>query len=149
MTTLSPELLEAILREDLSSFIAKGFETLNPGKVLTRRSTLTISPMNCANVRRQEDQAHHLHAAAIRKSTIASVLYPAWRLGHDPSLRIICISYAQELAFKLSSDFRKVVDSDWYQKLFPGFGSILQSARSERFRLSPMVAGLPRRSAEL
>jgi hypothetical protein len=38
------------------------------------------------------------------KSHLASVAFPAWCLGHDPSGRIFCVSYAQDLAGKLSHD---------------------------------------------
>ena len=32
------------------------------------------------------------------KSIIASVALPAWYLGHNPSERVVCISYSAELA---------------------------------------------------
>ena len=44
---------------------------------------------------------------------------PAWCLGHDPSTRILCVSYAQDLADKLSRDCRRTLATDWYQRLFP------------------------------
>src|SRR5208337_3793050 len=53
------------------------------------------------------------------KSHLASVAFPAWCLGHDPSLQILCVSYAQDLADKLARDCRRIVASDWYRWLFP------------------------------
>jgi hypothetical protein len=53
------------------------------------------------------------------KSHLASIALPAWCLGHDPSAQIICVSYAQDLADKLSRDCRALLASDWYQRLFP------------------------------
>ena len=53
------------------------------------------------------------------KSLLASVAFPAWCLGLDPSAQILCVSYAQDLADKLSRDCRRIVASDWYQRLFP------------------------------
>ena len=53
------------------------------------------------------------------KSHLASVSFPAWCLGHNPSAQILCVSYAQDLADKLSRDCRRIVMSDWYQRLFP------------------------------
>jgi hypothetical protein len=32
------------------------------------------------------------------KSLMASVAFPAWCLGHDPSAQILCVSYARDLA---------------------------------------------------
>ena len=52
------------------------------------------------------------------KSHLASVAFPAWCSGHDPSTQILCVSYAQDLADKLSRDCRRIMPSDWYQRLF-------------------------------
>jgi predicted phage terminase large subunit-like protein len=67
----------------------------------TRRLIITIPP-------------RHL------KSICTSVALPAFILGRDPSRRMICVSYSQDLAVKLSNDFRTVIKSDWYRRLFPG-----------------------------
>jgi hypothetical protein len=53
------------------------------------------------------------------KSHLASIAFPAWCLGHNPSASILCISYAQDLADKLSRDCLRILASDWYQRLFP------------------------------
>ncbi len=64
------------------------------------------------------------------KSLLASVAFPAWCLGHDPSAEILCVSYAQDLADKLSRDCRQILASDWYRGIFPT-------------RLSPQRAAMP------
>jgi predicted phage terminase large subunit-like protein len=53
------------------------------------------------------------------KSHLASVSFPAWCLGRNPSAQILCVSYAQELADKLSRDCRRIIASDWYRHIFP------------------------------
>jgi predicted phage terminase large subunit-like protein len=53
------------------------------------------------------------------KSIISSVAFPAWVLGLEPHRRIVCLSYAHELAAKHASDFRAVVNTDWYWRAFP------------------------------
>ena len=53
------------------------------------------------------------------KSIIVSVVLPAWLLGHNPATQIICASYGQDLANKLSGDCRQVMLSAWYRRLFP------------------------------
>jgi len=65
------------------------------------------------------------------KSLLASVAFPAWCLGHDLSAQILCISYAQDLADKLSRDCRHIVASGWYRQIFPAT------------RLSPQRAAMP------
>ena len=53
------------------------------------------------------------------KSQICSVAFPAYVLGHDPTKRVIGVSYSQDLATKLSNDCREVISSPWYRQLFP------------------------------
>jgi hypothetical protein len=53
------------------------------------------------------------------KSLLVSVAFPAWCLGHDPAAQIVCASYAQELADKLSRDCRRIIVSDWFGRIFP------------------------------
>jgi hypothetical protein len=53
------------------------------------------------------------------KSITFSVALPAFLLGLDPRRRIICVSYSGELAKKLANDFRAVVESAWYRRIFP------------------------------
>jgi predicted phage terminase large subunit-like protein len=52
------------------------------------------------------------------KSLIASIAFPAWCLGHDPSAQILCVSYAQDLADKLARDCRSIMMRSWYRRLF-------------------------------
>jgi hypothetical protein len=52
------------------------------------------------------------------KPFLASVAFPAWCLGHDPSAQILCVSYAQDLADKLARDCRRILAGDWYREVF-------------------------------
>jgi len=53
------------------------------------------------------------------KSRTVSVARVAWRLGHDPSLSFLCISYGQDLAEDHASDCLKIMQSSWYRRAFP------------------------------
>jgi hypothetical protein len=50
----------------------------------------------------------------------AKFAFPAFVLGHNPTRRIICVSYSGDLAKKHANDFRAVVEAPWYRGLFPG-----------------------------
>ena len=54
------------------------------------------------------------------KSFIASVALPAWLLGRNPSTRIICASYSDELSTKFSRDCRALLETPFYKRVFPG-----------------------------
>ena len=53
------------------------------------------------------------------KSIIASVALPAWYLGHNPSERVVAVSYSADLARTHANDFRRVVNDPLYQAVFP------------------------------
>ena len=53
------------------------------------------------------------------KSLIVSVLFTAWLLGVDPSKRILCISYGDDLTRQLSRLTRRVMTSPLYRRIFP------------------------------
>jgi len=82
------------------------------------------------------------------KSICASVAFPAWLLGIDPRLRIICVSYAQELANSLARDCMVVMTSNWYAGVFPktnirqGQAATADFATTQHgFRLATSVGG--------
>ena len=53
------------------------------------------------------------------KTMLVNICYTAWLLGQDPGLRIIGISYAQRLSEKIAYRARLLMESEWYQALFP------------------------------
>ncbi len=53
------------------------------------------------------------------KSFLASVAFPAFMLGLDPTLEIICASYGLGLAEDLGEDTRRLMQSSIYQEIFP------------------------------
>src|ERR1019366_7410622 len=54
------------------------------------------------------------------KSVVSSVAFPAFVLGHNPTERVIAVSYGSDLAIKHGNDFRAILNAPWYQRLFPG-----------------------------
>ena len=114
------QVLWAALREHLHLFIAKTFNTLEHGTLFLDNWHVHAMAYQLERVFRGE-----IHRLIITipprylKSISASVAFVAWVLGHDPTKKIICASYAQELAIKHSFDTRVVMEADWYQQCFP------------------------------
>ena len=53
------------------------------------------------------------------KSFITSVALPAFILGRDPAAKVICVSYSDDLAKSFSLEFKRIVESEWYRRVFP------------------------------
>ena len=113
-------ILEALLRNDLEAFVEKVFTTLNPGQQYVPSWHIKAIAHQLERVRRGKLRRLIINMPPRSlKSITASVAFPAYVLGHDPSQRIICVSYSGDLAKKLSNDFRAILESPWYQSTFP------------------------------
>ena len=72
-------------------------------------------------MRERRHQAPRDHAStSLWKIDLRVGRVSAWVLGRDPSKRIICASYSENLASKHAGDCRTVMESDWYRRTFPG-----------------------------
>jgi predicted phage terminase large subunit-like protein len=113
------EVLKAILREDFAAFVHKTFETLSPGQTFIPGWHLDAIAHHLELVRRGAIRRLIINMPPRSlKSMTASVAFPAFVLGHDPTCRIVCASYSGELAYKLSNDFRAVLACPWYRSIF-------------------------------
>jgi predicted phage terminase large subunit-like protein len=112
--------LDAMLATDFSSFLVKVFETVSPGDEF--RPNWHIYAMTYAAECVVDGKLKRLITTVPPrhlKSIVFSVALPAFLLGQDPTKRIICVSYSNELASKHAIDFRAVVNSAWYRRIFP------------------------------
>jgi hypothetical protein len=112
--------LHAALRTRLGFFIRKAFHTVDPGRPYEHNWHLdalahVLEACGRGEIRRLIITLPPRHM----KSLCATVAFPAWLLGRDPSLRIVCASYGAELSTKHSLDTRRIMESAWYQELFP------------------------------
>jgi len=110
---------ELQLAEDFSAFVMKVFETVSSGDVFL--PNWHIDAMTYAAGRVMGGEITRLIVTVPPrhlKSIIFSVALPAFLLGRDPTKRIVCVSYSNELAVKHANDFRAVLSSAWYRRIF-------------------------------
>lgn len=113
-------LLDIILRRDFESFVMKVFQHLNPGTVFLNNWHFKAVAYHLGEI--AKGTYNRLIIAMpprAGKSIAASVALPAFIHGHDPTQRIICVSYGQELSAKFQNDYRRIITSKWYKRLFP------------------------------
>src|SRR5438876_2021643 len=119
MSDLSPRELDVILRSDLGYFAERCFHDLNPQTELARSWHLEVIAAKLTAVRQGRIQRLIINLPPRHlKSLLASIAFPAWCLGLDPSAQILCVSYAQDLADKLARDCRSIMMSPWYRRIF-------------------------------
>lgn len=119
-TILSAEDYRLLLGLDFMTFAQRVFHDLRPEHAFEPHPYLEVlaaqlEAVRLGDVRRLIVNVPPRHT----KSMLASTAFPAWLLGHDPSLGIVCASYGQDLADALARDCRIVMSSDWYRAVFP------------------------------
>src|SRR5947207_13488676 len=120
MNEFSHREFDAILRSDLGFFAQRCFSELNPQAAFATNWHLEVIAAKLTAVREGKIRRLIINVAPRHlKSLLASIAFPAWCLGHDPSAQILCVSYAQDLADKLARDCRSIVMSPWYRQIFP------------------------------
>jgi hypothetical protein len=120
MTSQDRVVLNAILRASFPSFVQRCFLTLNPGAIFQDNWHIEALAYHLELVRIGKLRRLIINVPPrFLKSTVCSVAFPAFVLGHDPSKRFIVASYGSELAIKLGNDFRVILQSAWYESAFP------------------------------
>jgi hypothetical protein len=103
--TSETRVLQALLH---NGFIAKCFATLAPGQTYIPRWQVEAIAWQLERVRRGENRRL---ISTCRRDHLSRLpprsLFPAHLLGHDPSRRVVCVSYSGDLAKKYSNDARR------------------------------------------
>ncbi|HTM15488.1 MAG TPA: hypothetical protein VL135_01245 [Terracidiphilus sp.] len=110
----------AAVRLNLYVFLWHSFNTIYPGKTFLDNWHIhaIVHSLELSLKGEQPRLIINLPPRQL-KSFITSAVLPAFILGKDPSAKIICISYSDELARTLARDFKRIVESAWYPKIFP------------------------------
>jgi hypothetical protein len=114
------QLVDALLRSHFPSFLRRCFQTVDAGVPFDENWHHEAIGFVLERVRRGELTRSIINMPPrYLKSTIVSVAYVAFVLGHEPRRRIFVISYGADLADQLSAKFRSIVQSAWYKRVFP------------------------------
>lgn len=121
MSTLQRRMIDLALRYDLATFIHRTMQTVAAGQAYRHNWHVDAMAWHLTKVATGQTKRllvtlppRHL------KSICASVALPAWLLGRNPSRKIVCVSYAEDLTSKHALDCRLVMQSPWYRRAFPG-----------------------------
>lgn len=110
----------ALLRHEFPLFIERTFAELNPQTQFFSNWHIEKIAQELEDCRLGKTKRLIINVPPRSlKSHCASIAFPAWILGHNPSSQIICVSYGQELANTLAGNCRTLMSSAFYRNLFP------------------------------
>jgi len=118
---LQAEELYDLARCDFGTFVELAFPILHPGKKLEYAPYLDVLVTlleGCAAGRNPRVIVNL--PPGFMKSMLISIMYVAWRLGVDQTVKFVCISYGDDLANKHAASTRKLMQSPVYKAIFPG-----------------------------
>jgi predicted phage terminase large subunit-like protein len=128
-----------LLRANLGLFVERVFAHLHPGTAFLPNWHLDLIASRLEDVYEGKTRRLIVNVPPRSlKSIMASVSFVAWALGHRPGLDVICASYGQDLAETMASDCRRVMQSEWYQRMF---GTVLKGARPSVADLRTVAGG--------
>lgn len=111
--------LNAICREDFYAFMQKSFEEIDNSQKFHGNWHLELI---CDKL--QQCLTGDIKRLIINipprnlKSHCVSICFPAFILGHNPSERIVSISYSQELASRNARKTRQLMETNFYKSVF-------------------------------
>lgn len=109
-----------MMRASLSPFVKKVFSTVDPGTLYKHNWHIDLICEYLEACTRREIKRLIINIPPRHlKSIIASVAWPAWVLGNNPSEQFLCTSYSGSLSIQHSVDCRLVMQSLWYRQTFP------------------------------
>lgn len=149
MASSPASMVEEILRSDLCAFIHRSFLELNPATPYFYNWHIGLLASKLEEVRQGKCRRLIVNIPPRHlKSHAVSIAFPAWLLGHQPSKKILTVSYAQELSNNLARHCRLLMQSPFYRSLFdtrlaPGHESVHDFGTIERgYRFSTSVEGV-------
>jgi predicted phage terminase large subunit-like protein len=109
-----------LARVDVGVFIVLMFPELHDGKQMVPAPYVNLMAEALMAVRDGGEKRLIFNLPpGHMKSLIISVLFSAWLLGVEPSKRILCVSYGDDLTRQLSRLTRRVMTSRRYRRIFP------------------------------
>jgi predicted phage terminase large subunit-like protein len=147
--TLKPNEYRALLRKDFCAFTERCFYELNPTTPFLSNWHNEVIAAALEDCRRGKITRLIINLPPRSLKSIFGIAFVAYLLGLDPSVKIICASYGQDLANKHGLDCRTILTRRFYQDLFPRtrlspFRQSMQEfmTTQQGYRLSTSVGGV-------
>jgi len=116
---MTPEERDAICRTDLCAFTEAALAELEPTNPFQWNWHHEAMAVVLENATGKKTRCFINAPPRSAKSSIASVIWVAFLLGHEPTHKFICASYSRDLAEHFGAQCRRLMQSKFYQRLFP------------------------------
>ncbi len=119
---MSQTKINALCRKSLFHFTWKAYDTLYPGNNFKDGKHIRLM---CHTLKKMLEQPGRCELMTLPprycKSFVASICFVAWVMGKNPALKVLVASYGDTLAIEHAQTFKALVETEWYQSIFPAF----------------------------
>lgn len=131
-----------LLQNDFFAYQQRAFLELNPGSHFLyahyiRAICYQLERIESGEIRRLLLLLPPRHL----KSHCASVAFPTWYLGRDPSRKVIGASYNADLGQTFGGMSRRLIEAHWHRAVFPELALDPKKASAEEFRIRNFGGG--------
>lgn len=115
------QVFRAVMKADLQAFLEGAFPIVDGRWALEMAPYLEYLIAELTGVTEGRDTRLIINLPPRHlKSVLTSVVFVAWLLGRNPKQRIAVISHSQALASDLATKTLQLINSEFYQRAFPG-----------------------------
>lgn len=120
MIQLPQQIWDEMTRHDLPTFVARVMSVLEPGTTYEPNWHIDLIADRLRKVQHGDLTRLMINLPPRSMKTITiSIAFAAWVLGHDPTRRIMCVTYSQDVAKAQALLFGRIVREAWYRRIFP------------------------------
>jgi predicted phage terminase large subunit-like protein len=121
-SSYTQNILDAACAEDFLLFAHEAFTEIEPGKTLVEswHNHHLAWLLGEVAAGRERRVIINIPPRAL-KSLLVSVIFVAFLLGRNPTLKVIVASHTAELARTHAANFRRLIDSELFRRVFPTF----------------------------
>jgi predicted phage terminase large subunit-like protein len=108
-----------LCRRSLAEFIRQAWHVLEPGPLVWGWHLDAMCEHLEAQTRGEIRDLIINVPPRSSKSTVASIMWPAWEWTWAAHRRFVCSSYSESLSLDLALQHRRLVESEWFRARFP------------------------------
>jgi predicted phage terminase large subunit-like protein len=115
---MQPEMTR-LVSQSFFAFVLKCYASINDGRTLEIEPYLQLLAKKLNEVAKGDvRQLVVTMPPRHGKTFLASICLPAWILAHDPSARILIVTYGAELSEEIVPEIRAIMRTEWYKRTF-------------------------------
>lgn len=114
------DVVDAALKTDFYSYVQRVFYEITGGETFVPNWHIEFLCYTLEQVRMGKIKRLIINVPPRSlKSKIVNVAFSTWVLGHNPKEEIISASYSSDLSDTFARDSKRVMESEWYKRIFP------------------------------